>query len=72
MRCDMRIIDLTLGDCDIDIELADSVVDVYVSGGYSNTMERDLHDIELDLIQELYAELIAQYAWESGRCINHN
>lgn len=67
----MRLIHPTLGTCDLEIEIEPSSVDSFVKKGFSETLERDLTDDELDEIQESYGGEISAYSYENGS-INHN
>ena len=58
-----------LGRCYIEISVsAFSSVDCYADKGYSEKLERDLTEDELDSFQSE----VEEFAYSEGLCINHN
>lgn len=56
----------TLGTVEISINVRRSTVDSFVEQGFSETLDRDLTDLELDYINDHYTAEIQEYAWENG------
>jgi hypothetical protein len=68
----MNITDDKLGKCELDICYARSTVDCFFESGFSETLDRELTDDELEYMQNKYEGELQMEAWESGECRDHN
>ena len=68
----MKITDEVFGVCEFEIHYARSTVDCFFESGYSETLDRELTDDELNDLQDKYAGELQMECWESGNCRNHN
>ena len=69
----MKITDPILGDCELEIEHGQfSSVDSYLGSGFSNTLNRELTDDELDRLQDEYSAEIQDISYSGGYSRNHN
>ena len=50
----------------LEVSVAHSAVDSFVESGYSEALDRELTDKELNHINEAFSAEIQQYAWENG------
>ena len=69
----MKLVDTILGECEVEIEHGKlSCVDSFLQSGYSNSLNRDLTDEELDRLQQEHEADIQMASWEGGYSRNHN
>ena len=60
-RCDLTIIHGRI-----------SSVDSFIESAYSETLDRELTDTELDLLQDEYSAEVQEYSYSGGFSRNHN
>lgn len=69
----IHVTDEKLGKCCLDIYCDGfSAVDSYITAGYSETLDRELTDNELDQFQDKYAGEVQEYSYGEGGSLNHN
>lgn len=69
----MRLNNTKYGTVELEIQHGrTSSVDSFIGAAYSETLDRELTDSEVEELNEEYTGEVQEYSYSEGFCANHN